>query len=242
MMKFEPKQIAEFKSERQISAARFSHDGSILAAVGYEPTVRRWQFDGKVLTPMPVIEGFHGYSTALAFHPKLPRLFAADSWGQLRCIEGEKTLWQHESAHDGWLRQIAISPDGTHIATCGKDGFVRVWDATTGKKLAEHQAGEDVYALTITDRITFGDMRGRIETRDLDLKKKQRGFDAAVLYKLDRIQDAMSAFTGFAGLTPMSLASRPWNLKLKRSAWKPRSWKPTVAWKSLMWSGSLTML
>jgi WD40 repeat protein len=189
MMKFEPKQIAEFKSERQISAARFSHDGSILAAVGYEPTVRRWQFDGKVLTPMPVIEGFHGYSTALAFHPKLPRLFAADSWGQLRSIEGEKTLWQHESAHDGWLRQIAISPDGTHIATCGKDGFVRVWDATTGKKLAEHQAGEDVYALTITDRITFGDMRGRIETRDLDLKKKQRGFDATVLYKLDRIQD-----------------------------------------------------
>jgi WD40 repeat protein len=138
---------------------------------------------------MPVIEGFHGYSTALAFHPKLPRLFAADSWGQLRCNEGEKTLWQHEAAHEGWLRQIAVSPDGSRIATCGKDGFIRVWDAAGGKKLAEHQAGEDVYALTMTDSITFGDMRGRIEVWDADLKKKQRSFDAAVLYKLDRIQD-----------------------------------------------------
>ena len=188
-MKLEPKQLTEYKTERQISAARFSHDGSMLAAVGYEPTVRRWQFDGKTLTPLPSIEGFHGYSTALAFHPKRALLFAADSWGQLRCIEGEKTLWQHESAHDGWLRQIAVSADGSRIATCGKDGFVRVWNAADGKKLAEHQAGEDVYALTMGDGIVFGDMRGRIEAWDVDLKQKQRSFDAAVLYKLDRIQD-----------------------------------------------------
>ncbi len=189
MTKLVPKQLTEFKTERQISASRFSHDGSMLAAVGYEPTVRRWQFDGKILTPLPSIEGFHGYSTALAFHPKRALLFAADSWGQLRAVEGEKTLWQHESAHDGWVRQIAVSADGSRIATCGKDGFVRVWDTSTGKKMAEHQAGEDVYALTMGDGIVFGDMRGRIEVWDVDLKKKQRSFDAAALYKLDRIQD-----------------------------------------------------
>jgi len=188
-MKLEPKQLTEFPSERQITAARFNHDGSILAAAGYEPAVRRWQFDGKTLTPLPSLNGFHGYSTALAFHPQQPHLFCADSWGQLRCCEGEKTLWQHETAHDGWLRQIAVSPNGKRIATCGKDHFIRVWDVASGKKLAEHDAGEDVYALTIVDSITFGDMRGRIETWDLDLKKKQRSFDAAVLYKLDRIQD-----------------------------------------------------
>jgi len=188
-MKLEPKLITEFQSERQISATRFSPDGSTLAAVGYEPMVRRWQFDGKILTPLPSLTGFHGYTTALAFHPGRPALFAADSWGQLRAVEGDKTLWQHETAHDGWLRQIALSPDGGRLATCGRDGFVRVWDAGTGKKLAEHQAGEDVYAVTVGAGIVFGDMRGRIESRDMDLKKMEQSFDAAILYKLDRIQD-----------------------------------------------------
>ena len=42
----------------------------MLAAVGYEPVVRRWAFDGKNLTPLAPLEGFHGYTTALAFHPK----------------------------------------------------------------------------------------------------------------------------------------------------------------------------
>ena len=188
-MKLEPKQLTEFPSERQITAARFNHDGSILAAAGYEPAVRRWQFDGKTLAPLPSLNGFHGYSTALAFHSQQPHLFCADSWGQLRCCEGEKSIWQHETAHDGWLRQIAVSPDGKRIATCGKDHFIRVWDSASGKNLAERDAGEDIYALTMDTTITFGDMRGRIETWDLELKKKQRSFDATVLYKLDRIQD-----------------------------------------------------
>jgi hypothetical protein len=191
-MSLEPKQIAEIKSEHQISAARFSSDGGVLATAGYEPLVRRWQFDGKTLTPLPPLDGFHGYSTAIAWHSKLPRLFCADSWGHLRCSEGENTLWQHESAHDGWLRQIAVSPDASRIATCGKDQFVCLWDAATGKKLHEHPAGEDVYALTFSpdgQHIVFGDMRGRLVVMDRDLKKAHRTLDASLLYKLDRIQD-----------------------------------------------------
>ncbi|WP_395740810.1 WD40 repeat domain-containing protein [Prosthecobacter sp.] len=191
-MSREPRQIAEVKSEHQISAARFSRDGSVLVTVGYEPVVRRWQYDGKTLTPLPSLEGFHGYCTAISFHPQLPHLYCADSWGQLRCCEGENTVWQTDSAHDGWLRQIAVAPEGGRIASCGKDRFVRIWDAATGRKLAEHQAVEDVYALTFDpsgQNIVFGDMRGHLQAWDHDLKKQQRTFDASALYKYDRIQD-----------------------------------------------------
>ena len=191
-MKLEPKQLTQSASEHQISAARFSADGATLAAVGYTPSVKRWQLDGKTLTPLPSLDGFHGYTTALAFHPKQARLFAADSWGQLRCSEGEKTMWRTDEAHDGWLRQIAVTPDGARLATCGKDQFVRVWDAASGRQFAEHRHAEDVYALTFDPTgklITFGDMRGRLETWDSELKMQQRSLDAAVLYKLDRLQD-----------------------------------------------------
>ncbi len=98
-------------------------------------------------------------------------------------------VWQYEAAHDGWLRQIAVSLDGSRIVTCGKDQFVRVWNAANGKKMAEHHCGEDVYALTLGESIVFGDMRGRIESWDMDLQQQQRSFDAAALSKLDRIQD-----------------------------------------------------
>lgn len=191
-MKLEPKQIAEFKSDRQITAARFSADGSVLAAVGYEPAVRRWSFDGKTLTQMPSLNGFRGWSTALAFQPKTSRLFAADSWGRLACFEGEKVIWSHNEAHDGWLRQIAVSPDGRLVVTCGKDRAVRVWKSEDGQKLAEHVAKEDVYAVTVSpdgSQIVFGDMRGHLEAWDAGLKARQRDFDASTLYKYDRIQD-----------------------------------------------------
>ena len=173
-----PKQLAETKCDRQITAARFSADGAVLAAVGYEPVVRRWQFDGKQLAALAPLDGFNGWTTAVAYHPKDPVLFCADSWGQLRCQQAAgdapKVVWKNEAAHDGWLRQIAVSPDGSRIATCGHDQFVRLWDSAIGKMIVEHKAPEDIYALTFDPagkNIVFGDMRGHIEAWDFAANK-----------------------------------------------------------------------
>ncbi len=192
----EPKQIAEFRTTRQISAARFSTDGRVLAAVGFDAVVWRWQFENDILTPMPGITGHHGWASALAFHPAQLWLITADSWGMLRCQtfadENPQTLWQHDTAHDGWVRQITVSPDGTHIATCGRDRFARVWRASDGRLIAEHEAAEDLFAITFDPAgkaIVFGDLRGLIESWDFTARKTVRTFDAAVLYKRDRIQD-----------------------------------------------------
>jgi glucose/arabinose dehydrogenase len=192
-----PKPLAEIKTERQISCARFNPDGTILASVGFEPLVRRWRLAGeKEFQPLPPVDGYRGWTTGLAFHPTEACLFTADSWGRLRCQEyaeeNPKIRWQHDAAHDGWLRQLAVSPDGKLLATCGRDRHTRVWDAESGKLLTENKSAEDVYAVAFhpgESILMIGDDHGRIEAWDYMAKQTTRAFDASVLYKLDRIQD-----------------------------------------------------
>jgi len=214
-----PKPIAEVKTARQITTARFSTDGTVLATVGFEPVVRRWRLAGeKDFQPLPSIEGHRGWTTALAFHPQQAQLITADSWGQLRCQtfaeDAPALLWRHETAHDGWIRALAFSPDGTHVATCGRDRFLRVWSSESGALVAEHQAAEDLYALAFHPAgqiVVFGDGRGRIEAWEFAAKTSVRTFDAPGFYKLDRIQD-------IAGLRVLTFLERGKTLAAAGSA------------------------
>ncbi|MBI5715402.1 MAG: WD40 repeat domain-containing protein [Chloroflexi bacterium] len=40
-------------------------------------------------------------------------------------------------AHDDWVFNLALSPDGTTLATAGKDNFVYLWDIKTQKQIAK---------------------------------------------------------------------------------------------------------
>lgn len=187
-------------TDRQVVCARFSPDGKVLAAGAIDGTVRRWRvgeklLEEKPLEPLPPVIGHHGWVSAVAFHPKEPWLFTADTWGQLRAQtftdDAPQTLWQLEAAHAGWLRQIAISGDGAHLATCGRDQAVRVW-TPDGKPVAEHRHNDDVFALTFAPdgrHLIFGDQHGHLHAWDFAAKNITRTFDATVLFKTDRLQD-----------------------------------------------------
>lgn len=147
------------------------------------------------LVPLPHLTGFNGWVQNIAFHPKDKILFVADTWGKLAAtdIEGDapKPRWENATAHDGWIRKLAISPDGRHLATCGRDQFVRIW-TTAGKLVAEHRAEEDVFAVTFAPEgkvVAFGDLKGTITMWDFEAKQLGRKFDAAVLHKLSRLQN-----------------------------------------------------
>lgn len=153
--------------------------------------VSPWEFQ-----PLPPFDGFKGWVQTLALHPSQNRIFAADSWGKLAAAEYSKEevkkVWENPGAHDGWIRRLAVSGDGALLATCGFDGFVRVWNSLDGSQISAFDAGADVFAVTFTpegSQLVFGDMFGKIALLDFKAARIVRSFDGAVLYKLDRLQD-----------------------------------------------------
>src|SRR5262245_10967574 len=59
--------------------------------------------------------------------------------------DGRLVWWDRErgevirtiNAHSRWVRQLAVSPDGTKIASVADDMICRIWNATTGERIRE---------------------------------------------------------------------------------------------------------
>ncbi len=254
-----PKELGKpITLDRQAGVMRFTSDGRLLAVGTYDAGVRL--FDASATTgelkELPVIRGHHhGFVDALAT-AKLGEtscLFTADTWGRLTCWDVTKELaqkWSREKAHDGWIRQLALgagtsaaqSPGiampglwagGAKLASCGRDGIVRVWNAADGKLLHElKEHGEDVYAVAFHPDGTLisGDLKGVVRQWDLKAGKTFRQFDASVLHKLDRIQDVGGArvltfsrdgaFLYVAGATPKTGGFVECSPRILRFDWK----------------------
>jgi WD40 repeat protein len=217
-----PRPVIVLPTDRQMSTVRFSPCGNFLAAAGRDATIRFWHCSPPSLTPeapanaadakdsksspapppsaefseRPPLKGHDGWVTRIEFHPRDKRLIAADSWGQLCAwqydAEQMPPAWQLKQAHDGWIRQLAISPDGSQLATCGIDKMIRVWSATDGAKLLELLAGEDVLSIAFAPdgkSLVSGDLRGVVKHWDLAAQQVVREFDASIFYLLSFIQD-----------------------------------------------------
>ena len=44
--------------------------------------------------------------------------------------------------HPNYVFAVTFTPDGKTVASMGQDGFIRLWDAATGKEI-RHFGGED---------------------------------------------------------------------------------------------------
>ncbi len=92
-------------------------------------------------------------------------------------------------AHKGYIRAVAISPDGLLIATGGNDTVVRIWSAADGalvKELAGHP--RHVYNVAFEPSGKFllsGDLMGVIKQWEVGSWTMTRELDAKVLSKYD---------------------------------------------------------
>jgi len=188
-----PKELGKpFTADTQINRIRFSPDGKLLVAACFDGTVKRWDMSGKEPAEGPSITGHNGWVTSIAFSGEA--LFSVDSWGRLTASSvsaKESKLWSVENAHDGWARGVS-KVAGSDVATCGKDGFVRLWNPKDGKKVAEFDVKSDVLSVCFAPdgkSLVAGDLFGIVREFEVPSWKVLRTFEAKELHRLDRIQD-----------------------------------------------------
>lgn len=184
---------------RQLWTARYSPCGKFLIAAGYDALIHRWDVtapEPKLLEPLA---GHHGWTQRIAFAGET--LLTADSWGRLiawkYAAEKPQPVWNIEQALAGWIRGIAISPDGMTVAVAGNDPVVKLYAIGDGKLVGEF-GPHPTEAFSVAfhpdgQSLATGDLKGTIRHWDLPAKQMKRQIEAPVLYRLDRLQDCGGA-------------------------------------------------
>lgn len=180
---------------RQLWTARYSPCGKFLVAAGYDALVHRWDVSTDEPRKLDPLAGHQGWTQRLAF--ARDTLVTADSWGRLMAwkysAETPQPVWNLEQALAGWIRAIAVSPDGMSVAIGGNDTAVKQYAIADGKLIAEFGGhATDVHSLAFHPdgkSLVTGDLKGTIRHWDLATTKITRQIEAPIFYQLDRIQD-----------------------------------------------------
>ena len=160
-----------------VHAVVFSHDGRWLAAAGRDDTVRVWAVGSG--NERWVLRGHEDAIRGLAFVPDDQTLISA---GEDRTVRvWDLATGQERSTRritdDFKIEQLALSPDGELVATCGFSSKVRRWRRASGERLPDlalHSAHVVTLAFSPDGRLlASGGYDGSVQLWDV---LNERGF------------------------------------------------------------------
>lgn len=194
--------LATHKVDRPLLACRYSPDGAFVFVASEDYKVWRFRVaDGTKaeldtdawVRGMAFADGGKtlitgGYDGRLLWWDAL-----AETPAVLRTVEG----------HVGWIRAVAVSPNGELVASVGNDQVVRLWSAADGTLVREMPGHEShIYNVAFHPSgatLVTGDLYGHLFDWDVATGEQKRVFKAESLSKYDKSFRAQIG--GFRGLT-----------------------------------------
>jgi WD40 repeat protein len=195
-------------------SCRFDPTGRFVFAGAQDSLIVRWELETKEKTELA---GHESWPRALACSPDISRGALAPGSpsnpekspasepdaSALRLISGDyagRLMWRSAAeespapqrtieAHDGWVRAVAVSPDGQLVASCGNDLLVKLWSAADGA-LVRTFTGHASHVYNVAfhpagDRLISCDLKGELIDWEVETGKEARRLRAAALHKYD---------------------------------------------------------
>jgi WD40 repeat protein len=190
--KIDPTQVKmtqELKHASPLVGCRFDPSGRFVFAGAQDNTVQRWELAGGKKT---ALTGHKSWVRAFAFAAKAKLVFSGDWAGRILAwpVDADAPAPDRSvEAHQGWVRALAVSPDGKTLASCGNDCLVKLWSVADGRLLAAFGGHtRHVYDIAFHPdgkSMISGDLMGVIKQWDLAKGTVVRDLDGSVLHKYD---------------------------------------------------------
>ena len=176
------------KKYKGVNSVAFSPDGTILASTGNDGKI--WLWDARTKRRIGVLKTNADGVTSIVFRPDGKTLASLNGqFGDSEFKGGDMAvrLWNVKTRkqtavledHTAGIESVALSPDGTLLASGHHDGLVRLWDIQTQKQLATlkgHKAGVKSVAFSLDGTLLASGGKDRARLWNVRKRKQIRTF------------------------------------------------------------------